>query len=159
MNNRLLDMYIITKGKLDSRNSLIVVLPLPPKELSPNARCHWGAKAREVKRYRRMAWAEAIAARGRTGDRWKNATCQAKFYFATRRRRDRDNLLAALKAAFDGLTDSHILEDDSGLVHLPVDVLSDPENPRVELHLAKLEQRVLPGDKNTEDANGNYRES
>ena len=62
---------------------------------------------------------------------------QATFYFRDLRRRDRDNLLASLKAAFDGLADAHILEDDSGLVHLPVRIEKDRENPRVELEITR----------------------
>ncbi len=116
-----------------SKASLTLSLPLPPRELSPNARPHYMAKARAKKKYRRFAWATAVGANGGTGDRWPTATCQATFYVRDRRRRDRDNLLASLKAAFDGLTDARIIEDDAGLIHLPVQIDVDRENPRVEL--------------------------
>jgi len=127
----------ITKGKNPNRNSLNLCLPLPPHDLSPNARCHWAAKARAIKKYRMYAWAEAVSRNGGIGDRWRDATCQATFYFCDNRSRDRDNLLAALKSAFDGLTDAHIIEDDAGLVHLPVRVERDRENPRVELEITR----------------------
>ena len=34
---------------------LVITLPLPPKELSPNTRVHWGRKARATKKYRLVA--------------------------------------------------------------------------------------------------------
>ena len=34
---------------------IVIELPLPAKELSPNSRCHWRAKAKAVKAYRAMA--------------------------------------------------------------------------------------------------------
>lgn len=42
------------------------------------------------------------------------------------RRRDRDNLLASLKAAFDGIADAGLVENDAGLTHLPVHIVIDP---------------------------------
>ncbi len=114
-----------------------ITLPLPPKELSPNARGHWAAKARATKGYRQWAWAEAVSTSGGRRFRWLAATAVATFYFPQRRRRDRDNLLASLKAAFDGITDAEIIADDSGLIHLPVAVTIDRDNPRVEISLER----------------------
>jgi len=116
-----------------TRKRIIITLPLPPRELSPNARSHWAVKAAATRRYRQWAWAEAVATAGGTGDRWPQATAKATFFFRQRRRRDRDNLLASLKAAFDGLADAGIISDDSGLTHLPVNIDIDRDNPRVEI--------------------------
>jgi Holliday junction resolvase RusA-like endonuclease len=66
-------------------------------------------------------------------DCWESASVQATFYFRDKRRRDRDNLLASLKAYFDGLADSGLIANDSGLTHLPVKVELDKVNPRVVL--------------------------
>lgn len=110
---------------------LVFVLPIPPKELSPNARPHYMAKARAVRKYRTLAWAEARSQKVRPG--WATAEAQATFYVATNRRRDRDNLLASLKPAFDGLVDAGVLSDDSGLTHLPVLIVVDADRPRVEV--------------------------
>ena len=116
----------------------VFVLPLPPKELSPNARVHWAAKAKATKRYRIMSWAEAAEQDGGIA-RWKHATAQATFFFKVNRRRDRDNLLASLKPAFDGFVDAGVLADDAGLIHLPVEIDVDRENPRVEIAVAAVE--------------------
>jgi len=109
---------------------MTITLPLPPRELSPNWRGHWAQKAKAVKKYRQLAWAVAMS---ETRCNWPTANAQATFYFRDRRRRDRDNLLASLKSAFDGLTDAGVIDDDSGLTHLPVIVEYDKANPRVEI--------------------------
>lgn len=114
-----------------------IELPLPHKNLSPNARCHWRAKAEQTRKHRHWASIRTTAAMNGLGwrckPRWINATVQATFYFKDRRRRDKDNLLASLKSVFDGITDAGIIGDDSGLTHLPVKVEVDKENPRVVL--------------------------
>lgn len=109
--------------------AVFVVLPLPPKQLSPNARICWQAKARAVKRYRALAHANCY----QSARRWKTAEAEAVFYFRDRRRRDRDNLLASLKAAFDGIAAAGVVADDAGITHLPVRVEVDRDNPRVEI--------------------------
>lgn len=97
--------------------TVTIYLPLPPAALNPNARVHWRTKAKATKAYREAArW----AAHAPHAAQWKVADIQAHFRFGQDRRRDRDNLLASLKAAFDGLVDAGLLADDSGVVLLPV---------------------------------------
>lgn len=91
-------------------------LPVPPKQLSPNGRSHYMAKARITKQARATAAACALAALS-TRPMWKRATVKAMWYFPDARRRDHDNLMASCKAYFDGLRDAGIIEDDSGLTH------------------------------------------
>ena len=110
---------------------LVIVLPLPPRELSPNARPHWGAKGRAVRRYRETAYLSSLA--GRPGRPMQAAKVTARFFFRTRRRRDRDNLLASLKAAFDGIADARVVANDAGMIHMPVEQYVDRIDPRVEI--------------------------
>lgn len=120
------------------RKTLVIRLPLPYPTLQPNARVHWATRARDVQRYRKQAWAVAFSISKGAKARWPRATAQATFHFSTRRRRDRDNLLASLKAAFDGLVDAGVIADDSGLTHLPVIVAVDGGGePRVEISIAQ----------------------
>ena len=119
---------------------LTITLPLPHKSLSPNytvgSRGARLGKAAKIKKYRMDAMhagAAEIADAGYDLLLWKEATVQATFYHKDRRRRDSDNLLGSLKSAFDGLKDSGLILDDSGLTHLPVQKLVDKANPRVEL--------------------------
>ncbi len=108
-----------------------ITLPLPHPDLSPNARVHHMAKARAVKSHRGFAY---MIARHHIGSlKLSAATVQATFFFKAKRRRDPDNLLSSLKAAFDGMVDAGVFVDDCGLTHLPVQQRIDKENPRVEI--------------------------
>lgn len=131
---------LLTPPELAETNVLVVVLPLPPKELSPNARVHWAKKARAVREYRALAinaaFCAGIAAAIYTPG-WERAEVQATFYFRQRRTRDADNLLASLKPALDSLADVGIVGNDSGLTHLPVRLEIDRERPRVELTIRR----------------------
>lgn len=124
-----------------SKDAITITLPLPPKELSPNARVHWAGKARKVKYYRGRAWAESLAVQGRRTRKWKRATVQATFYHRDKRRRDKDNLLASLKSAFDGIADADVVENDAGLTHLPVECEVDKSNPRVVITVAAEQEQ------------------
>jgi crossover junction endodeoxyribonuclease RusA len=118
-------------------DTVTITLPIPDRVLSPNARCHWAVKAKATKRMRKCALdACFLALRGVAPD-WVNATCQVSWYAKTNRRRDRDNCLASLKAAFDGIVDAGLLQDDCGLTHLPMLMLCDKHSPRVELTLTR----------------------
>ena len=59
------------------------------------------------------------------------------FFWGTRRKRDKDNALASLKAAFDGLVDAGIVADDVGLTHEPVEFRTSRDRPRVEITVTK----------------------
>lgn len=114
---------------------------IPPKSLAPNARVHYMTKASAIKKHRA---AVALVARIEVHNAgWKTAErarVRATFYFSTKRRRDADNLLASLKAAFDGLRDAGVINDDAGLEHQPVQVAIDKQNPRVELEVECLQR-------------------
>lgn len=128
-------------------DTVCVVLPLPPKELHPNARVHWAKKAKAAREYRRKAYFAAFEVLGgRVGDaglKWQRATVQITWYAPSRRRTDPDNALASLKPALDGLSRPHgkspgamIVADDSGFSFLPVRMEVDRENPRVVIEVA-----------------------
>jgi len=112
---------------------ITITLPLPPKQLSPNARCHYMSKANAVKKYRTMAFAESLKAQAPGCRMWRYATVQATFYHKQARRRDADNSLSSLKAALDGLADAGVVADDHGFTHKPVLFKKDAANPRVEI--------------------------
>lgn len=83
---------------------MIITLPWPPKELSPNARMHWARLAKAKKAYRAAcAWqAKAQGAQPITADRLH---LTLTFHAPTRRSFDLDNALARCKAGLDGLCD------------------------------------------------------
>lgn len=99
---------------------------------------HWGAKAKAAKAYREAANLTARAALGRWDVPMQQARVTARFFFVARRRRDRDNLLASLKAAFDGLADAGLVANDAGMTHMPTEIYIDADNPRVEIEIEEL---------------------
>jgi Holliday junction resolvase RusA-like endonuclease len=46
-----------------------------------------------------------------------------------------------MKSAYDGLVDAGILEDDSGVIHLPIEVGYDRARPRVEIVVSPVSPR------------------
>jgi crossover junction endodeoxyribonuclease RusA len=90
-----------------------VILPWPPKELSPNARLHWSRVAKAKKQYRNACWALALEAGINPtsvpgGNRY---ALELMFYPPDRRQRDHDNLIASMKAGLDGLADAMGVDD------------------------------------------------
>lgn len=111
-------------------------LPLPPKALSPNARTHWAVKSRAVKAYRFCAQMAARKAWDDAGSPLLEADIVCVFHFRDKRRRDRDNLLASLKAAFDGMADAGIVSDDSSFRH-QVEIGDPSSDPHVEITISE----------------------
>jgi len=122
--------------------TVTIVLPLPARVLSPNCAVATPggrfAKAAATKRYRRIA-REAVQDECLVG--WERASVAATFYWPNQRRRDTDNAIASLKAAYDGLVDAGLLPDDD-YEHMqrerPVFEI-DRDHPRVELLVTRLQ--------------------
>ena len=81
-----------------------IMLPWPPKDLSPNARVHWARLARAKKVYRAECATQAMAQGARRLAAGK-LHLALTFYPPTRRAFDLDNSLARMKAGLDGLAD------------------------------------------------------
>lgn len=81
-----------------------ITLPWPKRELSPNARVHYFAKARAVKAYRTGCGWEAKA-QGLRRIEADSLQVIITFHPPDRRRRDRDNMITSLKAGCDGVAD------------------------------------------------------
>lgn len=111
-----------------------LTLPIPAAILSPNARHHWGAKYRAVRLHRDHARREVALANG--GDLFL-AECRIDIaaFHKIARRRDRDNLISACKAYFDGLADAGLVQNDSGITLGPVRFAVDKANPRLEMEI------------------------
>lgn len=98
------------------KTSLTLQLPVPVKELSPNARIHWSAKARAVKAARVAARIEAVRVlNGIRAPRWPRAGYCATLFHLTARTPDPDNFNASLKAYLDGIADAGVVSNDRGL--------------------------------------------
>ena len=85
----------------------MLVLPWPPKELSPNARVHRLAKARVARTYREACWALTKQSKLVPPGMHLKIT----FVPPTRQPRDLDNCLASIKSGLDGVADALGLND------------------------------------------------
>lgn len=68
---------------------------------------------------------------------WSTVWVKPYFFYPTKRKRDRDNCSAMLKAARDGIADAlrewAIIEDDDCFIPMPSSISVDRERPRVEI--------------------------
>jgi len=123
--------------------TVIIVLPLPPRILSPNKPCASRRgrikKAAATKKCRRLARLATNEEEIDTGP-WELASVRATFYHAKKRRRDQWNYAAMLKGYIDGVVDSGLLVDDDSehLTTEPVSFKADKDYPRVELRFTRL---------------------
>lgn len=85
-------------------DALILTLPWPPKELSPNARQHWGALSRAKKAYR-VACAWTAKEQGAKRIEAERLHLTITFVPPDRRAHDLDNCIARMKSGLDGLAD------------------------------------------------------
>lgn len=87
-----------------------ISLPWPDKVLSPNARVHWARKSKAAKAARTAAmW--AVRAVMTESPRWAGVSVSMLFCPPDKRRRDRDNLIASMKSAMDGVADAIGIDD------------------------------------------------
>ena len=88
-----------------------LVLPWPPKELSPNARLHHMALYRAKRAYSDSCMWQAME-QGLRASKAQRLHVELEFFKPNRRAMDLDNLFARMKAGIDGL--SKVLKvDDS----------------------------------------------
>ena len=114
---------------------LLITLDLPPGPLSPNARPHHRVKNKAKIEYREHARDEAMAAcyAQNVKEPFREAIIGITYFHRSMRFADRDNILASLKAAWDGFTLAGLWLDDHEVIYLPVAREKDSERPRVEV--------------------------
>lgn len=120
-------------------NDVTLVLPSPPRILSPNSRGSWQAKHRARAPYRWSVTAAAWEQLGTTRPVTLAApvTAHVTFIVTTDRKRDEDNALARVKALFDGLVDSHLLAgDDAEKLHIVMDGFEMGKKAAVKVRLS-----------------------
>lgn len=115
-------------------NSITIVLPLPTRKLSPNARVHWREKAALTKASRKVAHLASLEAlKNRRPPGWLKAKMEVRAFFKMNRSRDADNFMASLKSSCDGIADSGIVANDKGLWPERPVFEKDSNNPRIEI--------------------------
>ena len=116
-------------------NYLCLRLALPNRVLSPNVRTHWSVKARSVKQHRFAGRVKAKQVMGRGFEPWESADVKITFYHKEVRTRDKDNLLAQMKAYMDGIADAGVVANDSRFTYLPIDTEINTTHPHVAVEL------------------------
>lgn len=114
---------------------MTITVPVPSRDLCPNARGHWGKKERATK----AAKIAAIAAVYRSERPSGTAFLMDVRWFgksASVLRMDDDNAWATLKATRDGI--AHALNiDDKAIRQGTLEIARDAANPRVEITLTE----------------------
>lgn len=90
--------------------TMTISLPWPSKTLSPNARVHW----RRVAEIKKLAKRDAFyATRSIRKEQIEADALTARITFSPpdRRARDTDNMIASMKAAFDGIAQAVGIDD------------------------------------------------
>ena len=88
----------------------MILLGWPPRELAPNGRYHFHAKAQAAKAYRTSAMFTALG-EGPTVGPERPLSVIVEFSPPDARKRDLDNMLASIKAGLDGISDAYGLND------------------------------------------------
>ena len=87
-----------------------LILPWPPKELSPNARSHWSKKAKAAKIYRYACHVITLSSGIKAPE--GRVLLVLEFVPPSRRAFDDDNLVARFKAGRDGIADALGINDN-----------------------------------------------
>ena len=90
---------------------MIIELPWPPHQLNPNKRLHWAVKRKFTKGYRAACFFAAVDAGAWNVETGERLPVKITFQPPDRRKRDRDNMIAAFKAGQDGLADALGIDD------------------------------------------------
>jgi len=124
---------------------LLITLPIPPAECSPNVRSHWAKKCRVTKKAREDAFLAAVSARHASSLSFPFPGAVVRITWLSRDRRglraDNDNRIASLKAYFDGITDAGVWRDDRGVEFRIASMDVDQKNPRVILAVQRTAHR------------------
>ena len=119
---------------------LRVELPWPPRELSPNARVHWTAKAEAAQTAKAQGCYLTLEAELPTGWLWLDADgIQATYVFhpPDKRKRDIDNYLSMMKNYIDGVC-AALGIDDSRIKRTVIEWGSVVKGGKVVLRLEEL---------------------
>lgn len=114
---------------------IAIDLPWPHRDLHPNARVHWSARAKAVKKARALAgWtAKACGIRAVAASRLSVTTA---FTPPDGRQRDTDGMLSAIKAYIDGVADVVGVDDSRWDITLRRESPKKPGTVRIEIEVS-----------------------
>lgn len=97
-----------------------LVLPWPPKALSPNARVHWTVRSKAAKAYRGACYwlTKQLMSTGGLRDLPEGSLhLWVDFYPPDKRHRDDDNMISAFKSGRDGIAEALGINDKRFRMH------------------------------------------
>lgn len=109
---------------------ITIAVPVPPRELSPNARAHWRAMSAKKKAYKLVCLAAANLCDNLPASPFAKATIRYEGYFNARAWDD-DNLIGAMKYARDSFARAGIVADDKDFKTIGAECFGYSKNPRV----------------------------
>jgi crossover junction endodeoxyribonuclease RusA len=98
---------------------MLISLPWPHADLSPNARVHWRTLAAQKSIARVCARYLAIEAGAKRATFPERPAVTVTFHPPDRRKRDIQNVIGSLKAAVDGIADGMGVDDSSFRIRWP----------------------------------------
>lgn len=115
--------------------SVVIVLPWPHRDLSPNSRVHWARKAAAVKRAKHEAGWAALESGARAMEA-DALDVTLTFTPPSRRRMDIDNMLAASKASLDAIAEIVGVDDSRWSLSLRREEPQKPGSVKIEIRSA-----------------------
>lgn len=130
--------------------SITVTVPIPGKYCDPNVRTQsYQARASHIAKARKIgqlvmndAISELWEKRRFVSAPWSSVSAHIKWFHKTIRFRDVQNIIATLKATFDGFQDAGIVVDDNVISTFTVERLKDADDPRVEITLTRCDAEM-----------------
>jgi crossover junction endodeoxyribonuclease RusA len=109
---------------------ITITVPVPPRELSPNARAHWRAMSVKKRCYKDVCYIVAKSADNLPESPFAKATIRYEGHFKARAWDD-DNLIGAMKYARDSFARAGIVADDKHFKTIGAECIGYSKNPRV----------------------------
>lgn len=121
---------------------IVVDLPWPPKELSPNHRGHWAPIARAKLSYRTAARLLTRSALSKVDgySQFEDVRLSYEFHPPAAYGYDRDNLAARMKAATDGIADA-LNVNDRGFHFAPPQIGEKVKGGLVRVRIEQMGER------------------
>lgn len=130
---------------MKSKKHLLVRLPWPPAQLSPNFRGHWAVVYPQKRMYRLVAKNRTAAARNHEAAPIRpvdGVSMTLTAHPAINRKRDQDNFIARMKAGFDGISDA-LKVNDATFIQKGIRFAEKAKPPFVEVNI-EWEEEGLP---------------
>ena len=120
--------------------SYTITIPIPPRAIGPNGRCHRMKKHRLCQAYKQTVGYIALGVLAGNKPKWVKATYTVEWFAKRKTLLDEDNADGSLKYARDALQAVEMIADDKGLSRTGFVFAVDRTNPRVVLTITEASE-------------------